>query len=319
MLLILTDRFDSHADTVVAKLKAEDILFYRFNLDVESLKETYVSFRNGLWKIRTESGPITSDQFTCVWCRRSFVELTLEEQNDSSVDFKIWKNEWNSTLTGFYNSIKSLPWLTPLRKAYKGENKYYQMELAERVGFKMPETLITNDKEEVSNFLRTHPRSLFKLMSQEMYDMGEEGFKGLYTNIITIRDLENFGETEENPIVLQEYIEKDFEVRYTKVNRQGFACKIESQMSEKAKSDWRRYDIAHTPHSKMTVPADVEKKVDALLDVLGLEFGALDFIVTPSGEWYFLEINCMGQWLWIEQLTGLPISNAIVDWVKAHI
>lgn len=46
---------------------------------------------------------------------------------------------------------------------------------------------------------------------------------------------------------------------------------------------------------------------------LGLRFGALDFLVTPSGEWYFLEVNPNGQWAWIEQETGLPISSAIAD------
>ncbi len=46
---------------------------------------------------------------------------------------------------------------------------------------------------------------------------------------------------------------------------------------------------------------------------LGLRFGALDFLVTPDGEWYFLEINPNGQWAWIEQETGLPISDAIAD------
>jgi hypothetical protein len=27
----------------------------------------------------------------------------------------------------------------------------------------------------------------------------------------------------------------------------------------------------------------------------------------------------MGQWLWIEQLTGMPNSKAISKWIAAHI
>lgn len=46
---------------------------------------------------------------------------------------------------------------------------------------------------------------------------------------------------------------------------------------------------------------------------LGLRFGALDFLVRPSGEWVFLEINPNGQWAWIEDKTGLPIAAAIAD------
>ena len=46
---------------------------------------------------------------------------------------------------------------------------------------------------------------------------------------------------------------------------------------------------------------------------LSLTYGALDFIVTPDGEHVFLEINPSGQWGWIEEATGLAITNTIVD------
>jgi biotin carboxylase len=41
--------------------------------------------------------------------------------------------------------------------------------------------------------------------------------------------------------------------------------------------------------------------------------GALDFLVTPEGEWVFLEVNPNGQWAFVEQATGLPIAAAIAD------
>jgi glutathione synthase/RimK-type ligase-like ATP-grasp enzyme len=44
-----------------------------------------------------------------------------------------------------------------------------------------------------------------------------------------------------------------------------------------------------------------------------LTFGAIDMIVTPTGEYVFLEINANGQYLWIEKQTGLPITSSIVD------
>ena len=148
MVLILTDRFDAHADFVIKKLKAENIPYFRFNLDVESLKNTFVSFKNNIWNIRNEFGAISMDKVSCVWCRKPFVELTLQEKNESNVNFKIWKNEWNRTMLGIQNSLKNLPWLNPLRKAYKGENKYYQMDIAKEVGFSFPDTLISNNKSE---------------------------------------------------------------------------------------------------------------------------------------------------------------------------
>ncbi|MCQ2594884.1 MAG: hypothetical protein MJ196_06460 [Treponemataceae bacterium] len=246
------------------------------------------------------------------------MELTLQEKSESSADFKIWKGEWNKTLLGIQNSLKNLPWLNPLRKAYKGENKYYQFDVANEIGFVMPDTLISNRKLDLINFMNVHEKCLFKLMNQEIYEVGNE-YLGLYTNVITKSDLEKFGETEENPLVLQEYITKQYEVRYTVVGKEHFVCKIDSQASKKANEDWRRYDISHTPHAPIEPPAEIKEKVNRMIEVLGLEYGALDFIVTPENKWVFLEINCLGQYLWIEQLSGLQISNAIANWIKNHI
>lgn len=317
MILILSDEFDIHTDIVVQKLAAKSIPCFRFNLNVEALIHSTITFHQGHWIIN-QNGSLHSSEISCVWCRRPFVELTLEEQQIQTTDFRIWKNEWNKTLLGFYNSLKSLPWLNPLRKAYKGENKYYQMELAAKVGFELPATIVSNDKSALLCFTQQHNGAILKLMSQEIYSDGADDFLGFYTNQITLEDLQDFNLESENPVVLQQYIEKKFEVRYTVVGTTHYVCCIDSQKSEYAKRDWRRYDIPHTPHYAIEAPSEIKHKVQHFMSLLQLDYGALDFIVTPDNRWVFLEINCMGQWLWIEQLTALPISDGIVDWLISH-
>jgi glutathione synthase/RimK-type ligase-like ATP-grasp enzyme len=49
------------------------------------------------------------------------------------------------------------------------------------------------------------------------------------------------------------------------------------------------------------------------VQALGLCFGAIDLILTPDGEYVFLEVNLNGQWAYIEDLLGLPISAAIAE------
>lgn len=80
MILILTDKFDVHADAIIRKLIKEKMSFFRLDLDVESLMNTRVSFENEVWEIYGQSEGITSTKISCVWCRRPFVELTLQEQ-----------------------------------------------------------------------------------------------------------------------------------------------------------------------------------------------------------------------------------------------
>jgi D-alanine-D-alanine ligase-like ATP-grasp enzyme len=65
-------------------------------------------------------------------------------------------------------------------------------------------------------------------------------------------------------------------------------------------------------YTSISTPDHVRIAVVKLTSVLGLRFGALDFIVTPAGEWVFLEINPNGQWVWIDDVTPM-IANAIAD------
>jgi glutathione synthase/RimK-type ligase-like ATP-grasp enzyme len=48
---------------------------------------------------------------------------------------------------------------------------------------------------------------------------------------------------------------------------------------------------------------------------LDLNFGCFDFIVDENDNVFFLECNSNGQWLWIEEDTGMDISGAIAEWL----
>ena len=267
-------------------------------------------------RIDCGANDIRHSEVSAVWLRRPFVELSLEEQNRSDTDFRIWKNEWNKTLLGLYCAIRYVPWLNPLREAYRAENKYYQFEAAQALGFNVPVTIVSNLKAELEEFVvQNKGNVVMKLMGQEFYLSEEDKFKGIYVNRINEMDLQDFGGVSENPIVLQRYIEKAFEVRYTVVGDEHHVCKIESQKSNIANVDWRRYDIPNTPHSPMEPPGPIRDQVARLMSLLEISFGALDFIVSTSGIWYFLEVNAAGQWLWIVDLTGLPIAESVSKWL----
>lgn len=82
--------------------------------------------------------------------------------------------------------------------------------------------------------------------------------------------------------------------------------------SEAAHVDWRS-DYHSISYSVIETPCSVSSGVAMLLDSLGLRFAALDFIVDPEGQWWFLECNPNGQWAWIEEETGFPIASALAD------
>lgn len=59
----------------------------------------------------------------------------------------------------------------------------------------------------------------------------------------------------------------------------------------------------------------MESQCFTLLDELGLVFGCFDFVVTPSEDHVFLEVNEMGQFLFLERYCGLPLLDAFSEFL----
>ena len=114
--------------------------------------------------------------------------------------------------------------------------------------------------------------------------------------------------------IFQEYIEKEYEIRVTVIGREVFATKIDSQANSDSRVDWRdavvRGIIQVTPY---VLPENIANQCRNITKSYGLNFSAIDLIKTPCGKYYFLEINCNGQWLWIEELTGQKLLNSFVQ------
>jgi glutathione synthase/RimK-type ligase-like ATP-grasp enzyme len=137
-----------------------------------------------------------------------------------------------------------------------------------------------------------------------------------YTHTVRRRDLANYQAVRFAPMIVQEQIPKRLELRITVVGTRVFAAEIHSQASRLTRDDWRREcngDLCFSYYAPHALPAAIEALCIRLVQTLRLCFGAIDMIVTPDGEYIFLEINPNGQWNWIQDLTGLPIAEAIAE------
>lgn len=100
----------------------------------------------------------------------------------------------------------------------------------------------------------------------------------------------------------------------------GAICRTDSQEVEpdKGKVDRRQgYDYG-LKHLVSVLSERISDFCTEYLKRMNLNFGCFDFIVTPEGEYVFLECNPNGQWLWIEEETGMKISEAIADALIRH-
>jgi glutathione synthase/RimK-type ligase-like ATP-grasp enzyme len=191
--------------------------------------------------------------------------------------------------------------------------KVSQLAAACRLGFQIPPTLVTTDPDELLDFYCAHDGKIVtKVIEQLSLHHQDEGFFRL-TEWVSTRDLGYAGAIRLCPVIVQPYVPKAFEVRVTVVGGAVFAAEIHSQASNRARLDWRSYDRSSAPHRVHSLPPEMAARCRGLVDQLGLCYGALDLIVTPDGRYVFLELNPQGQYLWIEEATGLPISEALCD------
>lgn len=309
-ILIISDNLDAHADAVEEHLNRHHATFFRLNLDQASLENTKLTYQanEDVWKIKTETHNITDRDITAIWSRR--LSLPTDPKQEPGHTERIWRGEWTRTLHWFYYSIQNRPWFPPFANAIKASHKLVQFREAKKVGLEIPPFILSNSKPDILKFATTTNDIALKSLAQDVYPINGDLF-GLFVNRLSPEELQDFSEKEEAPIFLQQYMPKSFEVRVTTVGNRHFACKIESQCSPRTQVDWRRYDLARTPHSDIELPNEIANNLTELLKRLGLNFGGSDFIVTEDGKWFFLEVNPNGQWLWLESLTGQPISQAI--------
>lgn len=111
-----------------------------------------------------------------------------------------------------------------------------------------------------------------------------------------------------------ELIPKDFELRVTAIGDHLFAAKILSQETQDGRVDWRKAytELKMQPY---TLPVKVAEACHLLIRRLGLVFGCFDLIVTPAGQHVFLEVNEMGQFLFVEKYTDQPLLDAFSEFL----
>ena len=132
----------------------------------------------------------------------------------------------------------------------------------------------------------------------------------IYTTRIVREDITP--ESMSAPLLMQAYVPKLRELRVTVVGQAVFAVALDSQSIPDASVDWRRATLS-VPHHRVNLPTQIEKMLLSLTELLELSFGAYDLIESPEGDFVFLEVNPNGQWVWLQQLTGVPIREALID------
>lgn len=303
MILIVTHKEDYTADYVINILNQRKIPYHRLNTDDIGIKHN-ISF------ISNEEISISIDNlvyFKSVWFRRT-KPPNIPFANENEKNFFI--KDFKAFLNNLWASLKLENWISHPIDIYNAENKLYQLRLAKKIGFTTPKTIVSTDKKEIEFFYKESNGLIIKPLFGGRYY--EEGIpKLIFTNKVKKEHVINNTDFVSFPMIFQEEIVKKYELRVTIVNGKVFAAKIDSQSSDLTKLDWRKDRMKFT---KYDLPNEISEKCKKIVSEMNLKFGAIDLIKTES-DYIFLEINPNGQWVWIENDTGLKISDEIINYL----
>jgi hypothetical protein len=308
MILIISHLADEHATRVLKYLGrtgADALLFdtsrypREISLDIGHSAGAQPALFAIVDGVRRDLAAVRS-----VWWRRPQpygLDGAMSDADDRSFAY----GECHAAIMGLWSCLDA-HWVNNPEREEVAARKVYQLNVAAGLGLRIPRTLVTNDPESAAKFIDDEGArgTIYKAFSATERAWRE-------TRLLRPEERAHLDAVRFAPVIFQEHIRADIDLRITMIGDEIFPAEILS-----GETDYH-VDFRMTMHAAAirahVVPDEVVVKLRAFMGGLGLVYGAIDMRLTPDGEYVFLEVNPAGQWLFIEDRTGQPITAALAE------
>ncbi|GAA4405464.1 ATP-grasp ribosomal peptide maturase [Fodinibacter luteus] len=309
MILLVSHADDDHLAPVLSELAragAEAVVVDTSRIPASTAVTAAHSAGGDGWWLRFDDGP-SVDLAGCGagWWRRALPAAVDDRVRDPGQ--ALWAaNETYEAMAGFWDSVP-VAWVSPPRAVEKAMMKTWQLPAARAAGLLVPRTVVTSDPGRAREFIDELGlgRVICKAFSATQEHWRE-------TRLVGPDEYDRLDSVAVAPVIFQEFVPAEVDLRVTVVGEQVFAAAIHSQELPYG-LDFRLY-LDRPGGVRMepaTLPCDVEDALLRLMTAAELRYGAFDLRRTPDGRHVFLEVNPAGQWLFVEQVTGQPITSAV--------
>lgn len=266
------------------------------------------------WRLARRQRSLESRECSGVWWRRPDLSLLVQSGSLDRVEEEVIQDQWRAFLLGL-DSVPGPKWISSPGAIRAAEDKALQLALARQLGMEVPETLWTNSLSSARRLLDDNGGVIAaKSVASAWWEREGAGWF-VFAGRIQREDLPSERKLAAAPVALQAPIDPKRDVRVTVVGSQALAAIRVDEPEATGGSgavplDWRRgADRPWLPHA---LPDEVGIRCVELVASLGLQFGAIDLLLDPSGRYWFCEINPNGEWGWLQR-SGLPIAEALAD------
>lgn len=307
MIGIISTEDDVHAISVRQHLEARGARYLTLDTSRVPVRVALTTTQQqedtweGTW-FDAVDGAVRLRDLRTMWWRRPQPFL-LSDEVRSATDRGFVRGECAAMLAGIWAAIDA-EWVNDPDLDEAASRKMWQLQLAARLGLRVPRTCMTNDPDRARAFIEAEGgRVIYKSFSATPETWRE-------TRPVEAAQLAELEQVRLAPVIFQELVPGGVDIRVTIVGDRVFPAEI--RPGEAA----YEFDFRVDPDPLIRpyeLPAEVEKRLLQLMQRLRLRYGAADFRLAPDGELVFLEVNPAGQWLFVEVATGQPISAALAE------
>lgn len=300
MILILSKDNEPTTNEVIKWIRYLNKTIEIIRLNTESVRDICLT-NNEMIIITDKNKRINLKTITSVWYRRGGMTRILDFDRLNIIDDINFRNSLIGYLnTENYDLIKVIfKYLSSKKHINKAsDNQICKIEMLKSAliaGIKIPPYMITNNKEEVREFLDRHKRIITKPIGASFRSFGKEYSLQLFTSEI---DSAAYGSLPRFffPSFFQKLVEKKYELRIVFLNGLFFSMAIFSQLDQQTSIDFRDYIIEKNGRwVPYNLTLDMESKLMKLMKLLDLNSGSIDILVDKKDDFYFLEVNPIGQ------------------------
>ena len=316
-ILICSHAGDAHTEAVISGLGAlgeSAVLWQPGDFPAEQAVSIAIGTKGAdSHSVDVNGASFTLDRVKTVWRRRPRPPRLSPALDPRDREFA--GDQARQHIDGFFTTAApDALWVNPPSVAAQDLNKPLQLRWALDAGLAIPPTLISNSPERIRRFFDAHGGDvIFKPYKGGLWapEQGNGGVRVNFTTAVSREDLTDSEALAHCPGIFQARVEKAWELRVTAIGGNLFCVRIDPPAGGERPLDWRTTGI-RLGLSRANLPDMVAERVRTLMTRAGMAFGCFDFIVTPQGEYCFIEVNQGGQFLWQEEhLPDLPLLDAM--------
>ncbi len=236
-----------------------------------------------------------------VWWRRMPGAQKLDlDYKEEYID--LINNDWRGSLRGALETMHHGAWVSYPSATERASNKLIQLQAANRCGFYVPDTIISNDPVKVRGFIKNHSgRVIVKPVVGTKHSL-------LFTQPVSQERLDDESIVSV-PAIYQEMIPGNRHLRINCFGDDMFAFEIQTD-----DLDWR--SNLNVPIKPVEIETTIENRIKATLNRLSLAMGVIDLKIKPDGETVWFEVNPQGQFLFLEGITGVPLLREFCNYLS---